>query len=245
MSTHRTRIAAGAARWRAGAQVKNVVHESRATYHVSQTMRRLEKMRRFNLRLPVYIPEIIYWLSVRPVLIYRRIRYGYSFRRIPLTQGNFAIVDEEDFDHLIQYKWQIAKRKSLLYAERHVRINGISTPVSMHRFIMNCPKDKCVDHINHNGLDNRRLNLRIVSWQQNSWNKRKQRGKYSSQYKGVSYDNRLGKWTAKIWFKEKSIYINFFDDEQSAAKAYDEKAKELFGEFACLNFPKQNPEVRK
>ena len=59
-------------------------------------------MRRLNL--PVYVPEFVYWMGVRPILIYRKIRYGYSFRKIPLTQGKFAIVDEKDYAELRKFK---------------------------------------------------------------------------------------------------------------------------------------------
>lgn len=192
-------------------------------------------MRRFYLRIPVDIPEFIYRLAVRPVLIYRKIRYGYSFRRISLTKGNFAIVDEQDFDHLCQYNWHANKAKLTFYAARHVRRIGKPALVFMHRSIMNCPDDKCIDHINHNGLDNRRTNLREVSKEQNSWNRRKPRGQCTSQYKGVYH--RYGKWSSAIKCKGKLIFIGWFEDEVSAAKAYDEKAKELFGQYACLNFP--------
>jgi hypothetical protein len=199
-------------------------------------------MRRFNLRVPVYIPEIIYWLAVRPLLFYRRIKYGYSFRKIPLTQEKFTKIDEKDFDRFSKYKWHAHKTTLTYYAARNVRINGKTSLVFMHRHIMNCPDDKLIDHINHNGLDNRRDNLRLVSCEQNNWNRRKRRGQCTSPYKGVFY--RYGKWSAAIKCKGKHIFIGWFENEETAARAYDEKAKELFGEFACLNFPEKNPEAR-
>ncbi len=102
---------------------------------------------------------------------------------------------------------------------------------------MNDPKSKFIDHINHNGLDNRKANLRAVSMTQNNWNRRKQRGEFTSRYKGVHFDKESGKWGSSIKCKGKQIIIDWFDDEVSAAKAYDKKAKELFGEYAYLNFP--------
>lgn len=132
------------------------------------------------------------------------------------------------------------------YARRSGKVkNGVyrNFSVTMHRQIMKLPKNLCVDHINHNGLDNRRANLRAVSQAQNNVNKPKQSGSYSSKYKGVT-SKVDRKWHAYIMQKGKYYYLGSFDDEQAAGRAYDEKAKELFGEYACLNFPKQNPEAR-
>ena len=109
--------------------------------------------------------------------------------------------------------------------------------VEMHRQILNTPEGVLVDHINHNGLDNRRANLRLVTIEQNSWNKRKQRGNCTSKYKGVSWHKMSRRWHARIVYKQKWISIGYFDDEQSAAKAYDNKAKQLFKNYAVLNFP--------
>jgi hypothetical protein len=194
-------------------------------------------MRRFHLKIPVDIPEFIYRLAVRPVLFYRKIRYGYSFRKIPLTKGKFAIVDEQDFDRFSEDKWHAHKSSLTFYAARTVKKNCKNRLAFMHRYIMNCPAGSFIDHINHNGLDNRRTNLREVSKEQNSWNQRKRKGQFASQYKGVCYGKRCGKWSANIGYKRKQIFIGWFEDEVSAAKAYDEKAKELFGQYACLNFP--------
>jgi len=105
----------------------------------------------------------------------------------------------------------------------------------MHRVILKAPEDKFIDHINHNGLDNRKSNLRICTMQQNAWNMRKQRGNRVSQYKGVTRRNDTGKWQARIICNRKRISIGCFDDEMAAAMAYDNKAKELFGEYAALN----------
>jgi hypothetical protein len=191
-------------------------------------------MREFWIK--VYIPEFIYWMGVRPVLIYRRIRYGFPFRKIELTQGKFAMVDEKDYAQLCEYKWYATNQRDHFYAARNKIKNGRRTYMTMHRQIMKCPMDMVIDHINHNGLDNRRDNLRMVTSQQNSWNVRKHRGNFSSQYKGVSFDNKRKKWVSAIFYNGKRISIGQFDDEEAAARAYDEKASEMFGEFACLNF---------
>ena len=109
----------------------------------------------------------------------------------------------------------------------------------MHREILGLVSGDglSTDHINHDGLDNRRLNLRICTHQQNQMNQRKPMARKSSQYKGVSWEGRAGKWVSYINHSGKHIYICYCDNEQEAALAYDTKAAELFGAFACLNFP--------
>ena len=104
----------------------------------------------------------------------------------------------------------------------------------MHRAIMNAPKGVMVDHIDRNGLYNRKRNLRLCSRRENSYNRRgNSRG--SSQHKGVFWHNVCGKWMAGITYNGKFSYLGVYVSEKDAAKAYDEKAKELFGEFAYLN----------
>ncbi len=193
-------------------------------------------MYKFQFQVSVYVPVFIYRISVRFALFYRRLRYGYTFRKILLTQGKYAIVDVEDYDSLNSVKWHAVKNYNVWYAFRSERINGRkSSSIQMHRILLKPPEDKIVDHINHNGLDNRKANLRLVSPEQNKWNNRKYRGKHSSKYKGVT--KRDGKWRAYIRHKRKDYRIGCFDNEEAAARAYDAKAKELFGQYACLNFP--------
>ncbi len=194
-------------------------------------------MIRFYLRIPVDIPDFIYRLAVRITLIYRRFRFGYAFRKIPLTQDKYAIVDVEDYEQLNQFKWCANGKGRMFYAVRNEKRNKKSVTIFMHRKIMNQPADKVIDHINHNGLDNRRSNLRIVTQEQNVWNSRKLTGNYTSKYKGTAKTGQ--KWEAKIWYKKRRIYLGCFDDELAAARAYDAKAKELFGDCACLNFPEK------
>jgi hypothetical protein len=194
-----------------------------------------------EVRIRIQVPEFVYRVCVKILLFYRRLRYGYSFRKIPLTQGQFAIVDDEDYERLNKYKWFVAKIERRFYAHRKRKSTDVGCGrcnVKMHRQILEVPAGKFIDHINHNGLDNRRANLRIVTKEQNSWNQRKKLGNCSSQYKGVSRLKRNGRWLAKIIYKRKNICIGYFDDEVLAAKAYDAKARELFGEYAALNFGK-------
>ena len=154
-------------------------------------------------------------------------------KRIKLTFGKYAIVDADDYGWLGQYNWCTVKKSQTWYAYTFT-IDG--KRLSMHRLVTNAPKRMLVDHINHNGLDNRKPNLRLCTHQQNQRNKRPQRGG-SSKYKGVSWCKSRMKFRAMIWNNGKSIYLGSFESEIDAAKAYDKKAKELFGEFAYLNFP--------
>ncbi len=190
------------------------------------------------VQVKIYLPDCIYRLSVWLLLCYRRLRYGYPFRKIPLTQGKYAIVDPEDYERIARHKWFAMRSRRGLYAIRMAKAkNGRRKKIRMHRQILNVPPGKFVDHINHNGLDNRKANLRIVTNMQNSWNKRKQKGEYSSRYKGVSWAKRIGKWHTEIYCRGKKIFIGYFDDQVTAARAYDAKAAELYGEYSSLNFP--------
>lgn len=107
----------------------------------------------------------------------------------------------------------------------------------MHREIMNAPKGMVVDHIDGNGLNNRKSNLRICTQAQNNLNSRPKRN-CSSRYKGVSFYKRDKIWQVQIFHNSRTIFLGRFDDEIEAALAYDRKAAELFGEFAYLNFKK-------
>ncbi len=106
----------------------------------------------------------------------------------------------------------------------------------MHRLIMNTPPDLVCDHINHNGLDNRKANLRNCTIKQNNANARPAKWT-SSKYKGVSYIKRKKKWAVYIKKDGRQFNLGCFADEAEAAKAYDASAKKLHGEFAHLNFP--------
>ena len=149
---------------------------------------------------------------------------------IPLTQGLYALIDGEDYEWLNRWKWHAQRAKNdICYAVR------LERKISMHRIITNAPKNKQVDHINHNGLDNRRCNLRICTNSQNSQSRRLSLNK-TSKYKGVMWDKRCKKWYVQITCFYKQAYLGRYDNEIEAAKTYDKKAKELFGEFALTNF---------
>ena len=107
----------------------------------------------------------------------------------------------------------------------------------MHRAVIKVADDMYVDHINHNGLDNRKANLRPATAAQNAWNADKPKGR--SGYKGVSFNKRLGLWLVTITCCGERQYLGCYRDKHQAAKAYDEAAKKYHGEFASLNFPEK------
>jgi hypothetical protein len=108
----------------------------------------------------------------------------------------------------------------------------------MHREVIRLPGHLVVDHINHNGLDNRKANLRPATRAQNNYNRLaiKRKGA-TSKYKGVAWKKDKNKWRARLHFNGKLMFLGYFDNQIDAAKAYDKAAKECYGPFACLNFP--------
>jgi hypothetical protein len=154
-------------------------------------------------------------------------------RYIPLTKGLFAIVDAADYERVSQHKWCATGSGERAYACRSVK----GKYLSMHRFLLNPPKGKVVDHADGNRLNNRMSNLRACTQQQNLYNSRP-KGR-SSRYKGVCRDKDKKKWVVYVRHKGKDHYIGRFDAEIDAARAYDRKAFEVFGEYAWLNFPEE------
>jgi hypothetical protein len=153
-----------------------------------------------------------------------------------LTQGFFAIVDPEDYDRLAKFKWHVCKSSHTFYARRKVaHKKNKKTIIYMHRQIIKVPAGFVADHINHNGLDNRKANLRPATRAQNIRHSKKTRNKFQSNYKGL-FHRRDGMWRALITVNGRRIYLGCYKDETEAAKAYDEAAKKYHGEFANLNF---------
>lgn len=157
-------------------------------------------------------------------------------KEIKLTQGRFAMLDNEDFDRVNQFRWYADKDKSaqvLWYAARHVYINGRRTTQKLHQFILG--DGEKIDHRNGNGLDNRKENLRRASASQNGANRRKQVKPASSTFKGVTFVKARGNWRASIKINGSRIPLGSHSQEIDAATAYNEAARRLFGEFAKLN----------
>jgi hypothetical protein len=151
-------------------------------------------------------------------------------KQIPLTQGKFALVDDEDFDYLSQWKWHITARK---YAARSLTLNGKKSSIYMHRVLSKNDKRLHTDHINGDTFDNRKENLRICSAAENIRNAKSKKG--SSHYKGVSWSKERNKWHVNITYNRKAHYIGRFEKEIDAAIAYNNAAKKFFGAFARLN----------
>jgi hypothetical protein len=149
---------------------------------------------------------------------------GENVKMISLTGGFYAYVDAADYEELSQWHWLAYGR----YAGRNV--NG--KRIFMHRQIMQTPEGMVVGHINGNGFDNTRVNMRNVTPGENASNARKRVGT-TSIYKGVGRDRRQGMWHARVYFMGEPILLGRFADEREAARAYDRMAVELFGEVAA------------
>lgn len=154
-------------------------------------------------------------------------------KEIPLTRGYVAIVDDADYDAVVAIgPWvaSVQKGARLVYAIRSSRGDG---PILLHRFLTGWP---LTDHINNDGLDNRRSNLRPATHAQNMWNQRPNRNTASG-FKGVHQSNRSGRWRARLRKGDADYHLGYYDTAREAALAYDEAARRLFGEFARPNFP--------
>jgi len=159
-------------------------------------------------------------------------------KEIQLTRGYIALVDDEDFERVNQYKWQSIICTHTVYAKRGDYSSGKNKTNLMHNFIMRVENSRKngieVDHKNHNGLDNQKKNLRICTHNENNMNRSSNKNS-TSIYRGVSWCKVRNKWISLIYFNKKRIHLGRFNSEFEAAKVYDKKAAELFGEFANLN----------
>ena len=166
-------------------------------------------------------------------------------KEIKLTKGYVALVDDEDYARLCEHSWNASLRKgvAVVYARTTVKLNSDRRrkqwkTMAMHRMILGISDQKTfVDHINGDGLDNRRLNLRECTHAQNARNARKRKPKATSKYRGVHFDKGYGrkKWRACVRFEKKLVCLGRHTNEIDAAKAYNAGALKYFGEFASLN----------
>jgi len=155
---------------------------------------------------------------------------------IQLTKGYVAIVDDDDFAWLSQWKWFFTGRYPARSASKEEETAGRPCHISMHRAIVGASSGRIVDHINGDPLDNRRANLRFCSLSQNQHNQRLKRDNTSG-FKGVRRDKK--RWMARIQLGPERRYLGSFGSAESAARAYDAAALHHFGEFARLNFPEE------
>jgi hypothetical protein len=156
---------------------------------------------------------------------------------LPLSKGHVTVIDFADLEKVRGHKWCVVGTKTHKYAQSRIKNKAFN----LHRFLMGNPTGKIVDHIDGNGLNNCRANLRIVSARQNTQNSFKSRG-CSSKYKGVAWNKRDQKWEVKFTFS-----LGQFESEEDAAKKYDDYVRSIHGEFARYNFPKNGEQsgVRK
>lgn len=157
-------------------------------------------------------------------------------RKIPLTQGKFALVDDADYEWLSQWKWCAWKNQAgNFYAIRNApRTDGKRRTIRMHQVIMGTLGKVLTDHRDGEGLNNQRHNLRTCTPCQNVRNQRKHRDG-GSKYKGVHWDSARAQWAAKIYVDGRTVALGRYKSEEVAARAYDSKARECFGEFARVN----------
>lgn len=163
---------------------------------------------------------------------------------LTLTNGQVILIDAADYEWISQHKWSPCgiNQRYICRSKRAHETGGKWVPgaaVYLHREIMKPQGREMVDHINQNGWDNRRSNLRIATKSQNMANKPKIRSNTSG-YKGVSMVKKTGKWRARTNCNGREYTIGYFDNPEDAARAYDRKVIELFGDFAYLNFPENH-----
>ena len=157
--------------------------------------------------------------------------------RVPLTRGLHALVDKADYERVAAFKWSARPNNKTVYAQRAILLpDGRTSTQQMHTFITGSVG---VDHVNRNGLDNRRMNLRPATTSQNNANQGIRRDNTSG-FKGVSWEAANRRWHARIRSDGKLHSLGRYATREEAALAYDAAATEFFGEYAHLNFPKGN-----
>lgn len=155
------------------------------------------------------------------------------------TNGFRFLISDIDADRVAKHRWRADSHNASgkPYVKTTLHNGETRTSMYLHRFITGCPRTMRTDHRDNDGLNNQRPNLRISTHDQNNYN----RGTWSlSGYKGVSLDG--SKWRARITYEEKCLSLGSHALKEDAARAYDAKANELFGEFAWLNFPEDYPQ---
>lgn len=150
---------------------------------------------------------------------------------IKLKNGTCILIDDDDFEKVSKFKWHVSKIKYAHYAVS--RINGKT--VYLHRLVMDAPKGTYVDHINMNGLDCRKENLRLCTNSQNMHNRGAQKNSKSG-VKGVSWSKNKNKWVVHLTVDKKTRHLGFFTNIDAARKRYEEESKRIVGEFFRENY---------
>jgi hypothetical protein len=154
---------------------------------------------------------------------------------LTLPSGHVALIDALDLPRVSEHRWWARKKPPWnIYVSTRIGPRHDCHQVLLHRFILQVPASQRVDHRNHNGLDNRRLNLRLATPTQNDANARRARNNTSG-YRGVSWRKKSNKWTAQIQTDGRLRHLGYFTDPWEAAQAYNAEALEAWGEFALLN----------
>lgn len=156
-------------------------------------------------------------------------------KTIELTRGQCTAVDDDDYEWVSKVKWYARKNGSTYYACRNKMTDVGQRVFFLHNYIVSHAKGLYVDHINGDGLDNRKSNLRICTFSQNLCNKARYKNNTSG-YKGVSWNNHAKRWECQIRHGGVKDFLGYFDDPVEAAQTYDAAAIAFFGEFAKTNF---------
>lgn len=163
-----------------------------------------------------------------------------QIKKISLSKGYYALIDEEMVTELSKYSWHVSGEKDGYYAKTDFWNSGDRKSIYMHRFVYEkyfgeIPKDMFIDHKNRNRLDNRISNLRLATKSENTYNRRRQNNNNSSKYKGVYLNKQSGSYVAYVSLNGKRTTIGSYNNEIACANAYNHYAKNMYGEFAFLN----------
>lgn len=156
-------------------------------------------------------------------------------RELILSKGHISYVDDEDYEWLSGWKWSVTTSGKILYAQRSIYSNNTQRSILLHRFLLGVSgRGIMVDHVDHNGLNNQRSNLRVCNSSQNQSNMKSHEDS-TSKYVGVSWVKSRKRWNAAIGVNYKVIQLGRYKTEQEAALAYNSAAIKYKGEYANLN----------